>query len=135
MKHFKLNVQCQKKKKNPGNTKSAYWNKQSEVQHTHQMTMSFFFFFFPRDSSYRNGRNEQKDLMTCDNSILISRGNKSIIHKNKIYNTYKILKSKNESSPPKKQPKSLKPVSFEAFQTIVFFKILNALEKCSYLYY
>lgn len=34
-----------KKKKNPGNTKSAYWNKQSEVQHTHQMTMSFFFFF------------------------------------------------------------------------------------------
>lgn len=32
------------KKRNPGNTKSAYWNKQSEVQHTHQMTMIFFFF-------------------------------------------------------------------------------------------
>lgn len=53
------------KKKTPGNTKSAYWNKQSEVQHTHQMTMSFS--FFSRDSSYREGRKEQKDLMTCDN--------------------------------------------------------------------
>lgn len=54
--------------------------------------------------------------MMCDNWILISKGNKSIIDKNKIYNTYKNLKNKNEIPP--KPPKSLKPVCFEAFQTI-----------------
>lgn len=29
----------------------------------------------------------------------------------------------------------LKPVCFEPFQTKLFFFILNALEKCSYIYY
>lgn len=51
--------------------------------------------------------------MMCDNWILISKGNKSIIDKNKIYNTYK-----NKNEIPPKPPKSLKPVCFEAFQTI-----------------
>ena len=56
-KHFKLNVQCQK---NPGNTKSAYWNKTIRgTTHKHQMTM-IFFLSFQRARSYRDGRNEQK---------------------------------------------------------------------------
>lgn len=36
----------QKEKKNPGNTKSAYWNKTIRgTTHKHQMAMIFFFLF------------------------------------------------------------------------------------------
>lgn len=35
-----------KEKKNPGNTKSAYWNNRSEVQHTHTPDDNDFSLFF-----------------------------------------------------------------------------------------
>ena len=109
--------------------------KQSEVQHTNTRWQWFFsFFLFRRVHTEMEEMNKKKDLMMSVNWILISRGNKkNNSYKHKIYNTYKNLKDKMKSPP--KQPKSLKPVCFEAFQTFVFFKILNALEKCSYLYY
>lgn len=54
-----------------------------------------------------------EDLMMCDNWTLSSRENQGI-DKRKSQN----LQQGTEVSP--KQPKSLKPVSFEAFQTICF---------------